>query len=1136
MELNQRATACDAIRGILIVIVFLLGPAPMRAQQASAAVNGTVTDSSGAVIPDAHVVLTNLETGIVQTTMTNASGTYSLVNIAPGRYQVEVSRQGFASGKEPSIVLGVNQTATVDFSLMVGKTTQTVEVSAATTNIEASTAELGTVIDTKQVNDLPLNGRNFTELLTLTPGVIPISTDQNGGGWPAQPTGSFTFPSVNGQPNRSNSFRLDGVINDASFTSTYAVQPDVDDIQEFKVQAHNDEAQFGQVLGGIVNVVTKSGTNDFHGDVWEFFRNDALDAKNFFVQNKTPLRQNQFGGAIGGPVLLPHYNGRNKTFFYVSDEEYINHTASQHLYIVPTPAELSGDFSTLCTAGFNGAGLCNDPTEQLYNPYSTRPDPSNPGQYLRDPFLNNQIPGRYLNQGMVLLAKTLFPVPIDTGIAGFNGRDTTPIVTDQNEPNVRIDQQLGQKDRLFFRYTRVGQMVNGSGGFQGLANTINFLSYNYAASWTHTFGPTAVSQLTFGRTSMEFDTANKFRNVNAATFDAQVGFASNFVTNFALPGLTLIPNMSINGFIGGGENVNHAHAADIYQVREDFSKISGKHTMRMGADIATNSMQDPVFCLCSTTFCSFQSSNLETGAGGSALASFLLGLPSSSFRGNEDIISNGGWVDGFYFQDQWKVTDRLTLNLGLRYDITLIPNSGTSSNGSDEVGDFDLNNGTYVLQKIAPPCSATQGAPCIPGGTLPPYVVVSPNGHIIRNTYDNIQPRVGFAYRFGESTALRGAYGRFFDNWAGVTQTVNNYAYTWPNLGALGNGNLNTAVPTATAQDPLGLGNGPIVPPPDPFSLVTAFMDPRMRNALSDQWNFGVQHQFGAHEVLTVNYVGSHSSRIPIFLSQNVALTPGPGDPSLRSPYPYIPAEPYTRSWGKNDYDAMQISLDHKAGGLTYLLAYTWSKTIDFGCDGYFSGCDIQDPNHWQNDKSVAGFDLTHVFSGSWVYELPFGPGKRWAASNRVLNHVIGNWELNGIVTLSSGQPYSVNAPVEISNINNGVAGTERANLVGDPFAGTTNLQPINPAAFAPPAPFTFGNLGRNTFRSQWRRNLDLSLFRQFPVSESKKLEFRCEAFNFTNTPVFGIPDAFVTDPTFGLVSSTANTERQIQLAVKFYF
>ncbi len=1108
------------ILSLALALMWLL-PSTGHAQSASASINGTVRDSTSAVVPNARITLGNVQTNVRQTTITNSAGNYVVLNISPGLYTLEVVKEGFATSRQTDFVLAVNQTATFDFTLSVGATAQTVDVSASGANIEASTAELGTVINARQVNDLPLNGRNFTELLTLTPGVIPISTDQNGGGWPAQPIGAFVFPSINGQSNRSNSFRLDGVINDAAFTSTYAVQPVIDDIQEFKVQGHNDEAQFGQVLGGIINVVTKSGTNAFHGDLWDFLRNDRLDARNFFVQDKTPLKQNQFGVAVGGPVLFPGYNGRNKTFFYASYEGYRNHTAAQSLYLVPTPAELAGDLS--------------DVGANIYNPFSTRPDPSNPGQFIRDVFPNGHVPVSLVDPGMLLFANTLFPKPINTGQPGFNGRDSTPIITSQNEPNIRIDQQIKENDRLFFRYTRVGQTVTGSGGYTGLANVTDFLSYNMAASWIHDFGPTAVSQFTFGRTSLQFNSASKFRGVDSADFVKQAGFATNYVSNFAVPGLTLIPNMSIAGYLGGGEFVNKAHAADVYQFKEDFSKTLGKHTFRMGADFATNSMQDPVFCICSEGFCAFETSNLGTGDGGNALASFLLGVPDSAFRGNENIISNGGWVDGFYFQDQWRVSDKLTLNLGLRYDITLLPRSGLSKDLSDAVGDFDLNNGTYILQKSAPACSASQGAPCIPGGVLPPHVVVSKDGKIIRNTWDNIQPRFGFAYRLAPNTALRGSYGRFYDNWAGVTQTVNNYAFTWPNLGAIGAGNLNPTIPSVRAEDPLSLGNGPIVPPSNPFSQVTAFMDPFMKNGRSDQWNLGVQQQIGRGRVLSVNYVGAHSTRLPIFLSQNVAFTPGPGDPRERAPFPYIPSEPYTRSWGKSSYNALQTSLEQKAGQLTYLIAYTWSRTIDFGCDGYFSDCNVQDPNHWQNDKSVAGFDLTQVLSGSWVYQLPLGAGQKWSTGNRLLNYVIGGWQFNGIATVSTGQPYQVSAPGQIPNIDN-IFGTERANLIGNPYSGTNRLQPINPAAFAVPAPFTFGNLGRNSLRTEWRRNLDVSLFRQFPIHEATKLEFRFEGFNITNTPVFGVPDNFITDPTFGQVSSTAISERQLQLALKLYF
>jgi len=642
---------------IALVVGLISSPRLSTAQisNASASLNGTVTDTTGAVVPKAAVTLTNVLTGISQTLPTNDAGRYVFLDIPPGSYSLRVSKEGFATTRQSQFALVVNQTATFDFVLSIGSTTQTVNVESAGVHVENSTAELGSVIQSQEVNDLPLNGRNFTELLTLSPGVSPISSDQNSSGWPAQPIGSFTFPSVNGQTNRSNMFLLDGINNNASFTSTYAVQPILDDVQEFKVQSHNDEAQFGGVLGGIINVVTKAGTNQFHGDAWEFLRNDALDTRNFFFASRVPLKQNQFGGTIGGPVILPGHNGRDKTFFFASYEGFRNHTAAQRLYVVPTPAELNGDLSTVGSP--------------IYNPFSTRPDPSNPGQFIRDPFPNNQIPAQFLNQGMVHYAKTLFPAPVNTGFAGFNGIDNTPSIIRQDEASLRFDGNLGGRDRLYVRYTGVSQPSSGSGGFAGLSSNVYFHSYNLAANWTHTFGGSAVLQVTFGRNSMQYNALNRFKSVSAAQLDQQVGFNSDFVSNFIFPGLTLIPQMSIPGYLGGGEFINDLHASDVYEYKADFSKVHGRHTLQMGADLATNRFQNPVVCLCSTTFCSFQTSNLETSVGGNALASFLLGLPSSSFRGNENIVDSAGWVDGFYFQDQWHPASRLTLNLGLRYDL-----------------------------------------------------------------------------------------------------------------------------------------------------------------------------------------------------------------------------------------------------------------------------------------------------------------------------------------------------------------------------------------------------------------------------------------------------------------------------------
>jgi len=320
-------------------------------------------------------------------------------------------------------------------------------------------------------------------------------------------------------------------------------------------------------------------------------------------------------------------------------------------------------------------------------------------------------------------------------------------------------------------------------------------------------------------------------------------------------------------------------------------------------------------------------------------------------------------------------------------------------------------------------------------------------------------------------------------------------------------------------------------------------MDPRIQNPYSDQWNFGVQQQLKTNTVLTANYVGSHSSRLDIGGYYNVALTPGPGNPTAREPFPFSPPSFYDRSWGRGNYNGFQFSLDRKtSGGLAYLISYTWSKSEDIGCSGWFGveGCSIQNPYNLDQNKSVSGFDLTHILSASWVYQIPFGRGQRWSSNNRVLNYALGNWGVNGILFLSSGQPYDVGISGDIANT--GMAGCcsgyyERLDPVSNPnLANRTPSQWLSRSSFAVPAPFTFGTLGRNALRSDWNRSLDFSIFRQFPVTESKRFEFRFEAFNLFNTPIFGIPVQDYNNPNFGSVLSTSNTARQLQFGLKFYF
>jgi hypothetical protein len=384
----------------LLVVLGALAQNGALGQSASAAMNGTVSDEAGGAISDAEIILSNTDTGVGHTIRTGSAGVYSLGPVPPGNYSAQAVKDGFATTEVMGIVLQVNQTATLDFRMKVGsvKTTLTVRVNLSV--VDSTTSELGTVITTEAVSDLPLNGRNFTQLLPLTPGVSPISVAQNsagGSGWGGFAVGAFSFPSVNGQRNRSNMFLLDGSI-DLAMLGNYNYAPIIDDIQEFKIHSNNALAEVGGVSGGIIDVVTKSGTNTFQGSLWEFLRNQDLDARNCFLPTRNPLRQNQFGVAGGGPVLIPHaYEGKNRTFFFFAYEGFRQSQAAQSIVRVPTRAELGGDFSSLLAQGI-----------QLYNPFSTTPDPAHPGEFLRNPFSGNIIPSSLLSPAAELYA-TLFP-------------------------------------------------------------------------------------------------------------------------------------------------------------------------------------------------------------------------------------------------------------------------------------------------------------------------------------------------------------------------------------------------------------------------------------------------------------------------------------------------------------------------------------------------------------------------------------------------------------------------------------------------------------------------------------------------------------------------------------------------------
>jgi hypothetical protein len=1119
--------------GVLLLALALI-PSNLLAQGGgTAAVSGHVTDPSGAIIPGAAINITNLATGLAHSTVSNNVGAFSVLSLPPAFYQITVEKEGFQQTFIPTVQLEVNQTLVQDFALEVGSVTETVEVSATAQLLQSSSAEVGAVVGEQAVMDLPLNGRNFTQLLTLTPGVAPVSTAQNAGGFGARTNaGAFSFPAINGQSNRSNFFMLDGLTNQGAFTSTYAIPPIIDAIQEFKVQSHNDLAEYGQVRGGIINIVSKSGTNEFHGSGFWFLRNDAFDARNPFVADVTPLRQNTVGAVVGGPVI------KNRTFFFASGQIYRQRRPAESRSLVPTSAQLGGDLSS-------------DPF-QIYDPFSTVEDSNNPGVFNRTPFPNNIIPGGRLDQGMVNYAKAIWPAAQSIGVAGQNAIDSRASVTDVNEWAFKVDHRISDNHLFWLRYG-TGDQPTINGGVEGRTSTGILNSRNLGINYTWSASPTSVFALSLGRVFGQQGGKTIYDGQSDADLVAIGGFTSGFACQWPediIPGGCYAPSVGIPGFASSGSNYGVRDITDVYQIRSNYSKIVGNHSFKVGGNWNTNDYFGPGFGG-GVTFSALQTADpLNPGNTGSGLASYLLSVPAvGRRRGNIEEV-RGHRVYGVYFQDTWKVTNRLTLNLGVRNDATIFGHYGSDELNNNKVGNLNLILGRYELQVPTPSCNDVGIAPCIPGdGTLPDGVVMSPNQKPSNDRPWNWQGRFGLAYRITDKMAFRGAYGIVYDNWAGNLQANMGVVGTWPSVGLIQQPNINlpsSAQPTPklTAQDPLDLGDNPVFPNPTPFGEVTWYYDPALKLPYSQQYNLSFQYEFAENTLVDLAYVGSTGVNLRVGGMFNTALTPGPGDSSLRRPFPHITPSFFDRSWGRSKYNSFQFQLKRRhTAGFSYLVAYTFSDSKDH-CSGWFNedGCNPQDPNKFNDNWGPSAFNMPHVFTTSWVYEIPTGAGGRFQTGNKVLDHILGPWQLNGILQFTSGQNYHVGVSGDLANTgnagsNNINGGYLRANVVGDP--NLSNGTPdgwLNASAFDVPAPFTFGDMDRHALQGDGLGNLDLSIFRKFRITESKIVELRIEMFNATNSPTWNRPTAQLDSPNFGRIFSTRSTERQIQLGLKLHF
>lgn len=1115
----------------------LLLPLTSHAQVTTGGIVGRVTDPSGAVVVNAKVTLENVQTGEKSETSASETGDYSFRGLTPGTYNLTIAAAGFSTAQVTNIPVRAAEIGNHDVQLKLGATTTSVSVTSSTVALETASSQLGTTLEERAVRDLPLNGRNFTQLLVLTAGA---ATSGASGIWGNPQAGDYRQPSINGQDTNSTGFVLDGTNNRSNFSGGISIAPVVDDIEEFKVVSHSDSVEYGGYLGGYVNVVTKGGTNNFHGAAWEFLRNDKLDARNPFKPKVNMLRQNQFGANFGGPVF------RNKLFFFGSYQGFRQRIGSTAYYAVPTPTQIAGDF----TYKVDGT----TPELPIYNIYSTRVDPADPTKYIRDRFMCdvggapiapnpdgtqtggsacNKVPTQLLNP-FALHYATLFPAPISTPVPLTNGLDTAPQKQRQDFWTARGDYQINSEQNLSVRYSHIRSPNTVTGGIIGSSFLRDSFGYNLASNYTYTITPTTVFHTMFGHTWVNLHLSSVWDTLDYDSFVFPVWpWACNLSTGFGSHNCWA-PLQNIPGYAQVNNFNTYVGQTNIWEATPTLDHIRGNHFIKVGGTFARHR----IWAVTQRMFANYdsrQTADLNNlGNTGASVASFMLGIPvggemADTFPGTQQ----PSWTWGGFAQDQWKISSKLTFNYGLRWDLFNPGQYGTKGTTNFYSGRMDVLKGIYWIPADPGSCADKGQAPCIPtpGGVLPDHVQVAPSGKISQRVWDNWAPRVGVSYRLKQNTVLRAGIGRYYDTWGNVDVLIVQSEGLWPDSKAVAAANRNrTFFDGTTTENPLGIviGAGAQPDPNGPFNLVRTWLDPDFKNPAVDQWNVGVQQQFGPTTMVEVNYVGSRGARTLWQGTLGMATTPGPGDPNLRKTYPWVPPAPVYTDWGRNWYNALQVTMKRRTvGGLSYQLVYTWSKTTDL--NGNQNGYDLS------GDKGRSGLDLAHMLALGWTYEMPFGKGKKFSSS-RGANAVIGGWQLNGLLQMTSGVPFGVGYAGDTANVGR-TDSYMRPNLVGNPeVADPTIKKWYDPSAFAVADNYTFGNAPRNFMQGDGLLNLDLSVFRNFTITEKTSLQFRFEAFNVTNTPTWGLPNTNIKSGAAGTIGGTRSVERQLQFALKLYF
>ncbi len=1088
----------------------------LSAQQITGNIRGTVTDPSGAVVQGAEVTALQAETGLSRKATTDHNGNYVLLELPVGHYRLQVAAKGFEEYAQDGITLNVNETASVSPHLAVGSEKVQVTVNANAALIEPTVTSMGSVVQQRELEDLPLNGRNFSQLGLLQPGVVPLTPGIAEAGGSLRAGQAYA---VNGQRPESNNFLIDGANNFDGVDGGFVLKPPVDAIAEFRIITHSANAEFGGALGSTTNIITRSGTNQVHGTLWEFLRNDAVDANNYFYSgtSKEPLHQNQFGATIGAPIK------KNKAFIFGYYEGFRNSQGETGLSPVPSLKKRTGDFSELCPQGFTD-GFCNNPQNQLFNVLANAP------------YINNQVPQAEFDPVSQNLLG-FFPLPND----GPNLYSTTQILTNNtNQFGIKVDDYLTPRDVLNFSYmfnqlSQVDPLSPGGASVPGFPIGENQRAQVFVAQETHTFSPTliGVARFSFLRNKLLYS-----QNLNHQTPES-LGFQYEPSLDVA----TGPPFIQVNGYSVIGDPITGPRNTyeDVFDYSGSLSWVHGKHTLKFGGGyqhqninvlqgIATNGF---------FVFAPFPVTD--------AFASFLTGQPVVFLQGIGDfsrgIRGNNGYA---YVQDTYKIRPRVTINAGLRYEL---PFPYT-----------EIHNRMSLFE----PGKQSQVIPDAPTGLLYPGDQGVPAG-LISTDYKAFAPRFGIAWDLrGDGTLLlTSSYGIFYEPYyTGQGGPLQTPISAPPYLGT-------PQVSLPDFGDPFQ-GNPPV---PGTFSpsLTNLTLAPNLTLPYTQDWDLNLQQAIGPNWVFQIGYVGTKGTHLPRFIEANPAVfVPGyvDGQPISNSSNAdqrrlysgcTLETSPSTCKFSSTGeiagisnsiYNALETSLRKQySHGMSFLLSYTWSKAIDDVSSFNITGSaakpvagenDLaQDPFNLAPERGPSLFDARNRFVASYVWDLPF-----WTHPENWYQRGLGGWQLNGIATLMSGTPFTVfdsndvaaqgSAP-EITGFS-----AQRPDLIGNPNNGPRTVNAwLNPNAFHKLDPTLnagqFGTERRNPNIGPAYADWDFATLKNFKVTESMQIQFRAELFNIMNRANFRLPDCDISSPTFNYILA-ANAPRQVQFALKFMF